>query len=182
MFTLDTARMLLRDLIPDDAAPMHLLRSDTTVTRYCAYIASQMPEEAEAWVRDTMVHNAMRPRLSYNLAIVRKEDGQIMGWIGIGKASDPSLGEMSFGYALRPAYWGEGYMTEALTALLEFAFEELGARSVQGECDAQNPASARVMEKAGLIFVERRAEDDGSESDYYAASADAWKAWRAGGP
>ena len=177
MFTLETARLLLRDLILKDAVPMHALRSDPVVTRYCAYIASDTLEEAKTWVRDTMVHNAMRPRLSYNLAIVSKEDGQVMGWIGIGQADDPTLGELSFGYALRSAYWGRGYMTEALTALLTFAYEELGAKSVQGECDAQNPASGRVMAKAGLRFVERRPEDDGRESDYYAATAEAWKTW-----
>ncbi len=180
MFTLETPRLLLRDLVPDDAAPMHLLRSDPIVTRYCEYIASETPEQAERWVRDTMVHNAMDPRFSYNLAIVHKTDGAVMGWIGIGQATDPTLGELSFGYALRPAYWGQGYTTEALTALLTFAYEELAAASVQGECATDNPASGRVMQKAGLRFVERRPEDDGSESDYYAATADEWRSRRSG--
>ena len=155
---------------------MHLLRSDPVVTRYCEYMASSTPEEARAWVQDTMVHNAMEPRFSYNLAIVRREDGCVMGWIGIGRAKDPTLGELSFGYALRPAFWGQGCMTEALTALLGFAYEELGAASIQGECAAENPASARVMEKAGLRYIECRDEDDGSQSLYYAATAEQWRA------
>jgi RimJ/RimL family protein N-acetyltransferase len=179
MFALETERLWLRDLLPQDAAPMHLLRSDRVVTRYCAYIESETPEQAEAWVRDTMVHNATMPRLSYNLAIVGKADQAVLGWIGIGQASDPTLGELSFGYALRPAYWGQGYMTEALTALLGYAFDALEAQSVQGECDAANPASARVMEKAGMRFVRRVPEDDGSESDYYAVTAAEWVMRRA---
>jgi RimJ/RimL family protein N-acetyltransferase len=176
MFLLETPRLILRDLLPQDAAPMHLLRSDPVVTRYCDYIASETPEQAETWVRDTMVHNAAEPRLSYNLAIVRRSDGCIMGWIGIGQANDPALGELSFGYAMRPDFWGQGYMTEALTALLGCAFRQWGAQSVQGECDAANPASARVMEKAGLRFIKRTPEEDGSESLWYAATAAEWQA------
>ncbi len=179
MLQLETPRLILRDLLPDDWAPMHQLRSDPTVTRYCDYIASETPEQARTWVRETMVHNAMTPRLSYNLAIVRRDDGCVMGWIGIGRASDQTQGEMDFGYALRPAFWGQGYMTEALTALLGFVFRELGATGVYGECDVAHPASGRVMEKAGLRFVGRVSDEDGSESLRYTASAAEWLARQA---
>lgn len=175
MFALETPRLLLRDLLPDDWTTMHLLGSDGEVTRYCQYIAMETQEQAREWVRETMVHNAAAPRFSYNLAIVRREDDAVLGWIGIGRADDQTLGELDFGYALRPAYWGQGYMNEALCALLSFCFWQLGAQSVYGECDARNPASARVMEKAGLHLVRRSQGADGSESLLYAATAAAWK-------
>lgn len=174
MFVLETPRLLLRDLQPDDCTPMHLLGSDPEVTRYCQYIALETEEQARAWVRDTMVHNASTPRFSYNLAIVRRGEGSVIGWIGIGRAEDQTLGELDFGYALRPGFWGQGYMTEALQALLSFVLEQLGALSVYGECDARNPASARVMEKAGLTLVGRKQGADGSESLVYVVSGKEW--------
>lgn len=174
MFTLETPRLILRDLAPQDEVAMHLLRSDPAVTRYCEYIASETPAQTRRWLHDTMAHNAAEPRLSYNLAIVRRSDGCVIGWIGIGRAQDPALGELDFGYALRPAFWGQGYATEALVALLGYAFRHLGAARIFGECDAENVASARVMEKAGLRLVKPTAGDGDGESLCFAASAAEW--------
>lgn len=139
---------------------MHLLRSDRTVTEYIDYIISETEEESRQWVLGTMEHNAKEPRLSYNLTIVRQSDQQILGWIGIGAAEDPERGELDFGYALLPAYWGQGYATEALASLLEFAFVSLGVSLIYGECNVHNTGSARVMEKAGMQLKERVTEID----------------------
>src|SRR5262249_33695776 len=103
-----------------------------------------------AFVNNCIFHNGQRPRASHNCAIVLRATGKVIGWIGFGHPSQLNIGDYDFGYALHRAYWGQGCMTEALRALLAFCFDELGARSVFGECYAANPASARVMEKAGM--------------------------------
>lgn len=159
MLELKTGRLLLRDLLLADFEAIHALRSDPDVTRYMDYIKSDTEEETRDWLAGTMRHNALSPRQSYNLAVVRQSDGEILGWVGIGEAEDGRGSELDFGYALLPEHWGQGYATEALKAVIDFAFEHLGIHTIYGECHVENVASARVMEKAGLSRLCRDGED-----------------------
>jgi RimJ/RimL family protein N-acetyltransferase len=59
---------------------------------------------------------------------------------------------------LNRAYWGHGYATEAVLAILDFGFQKLGARRISAWCHAANLASGRVLAKAGL-HLERRYQD-----------------------
>lgn len=151
MFSIVTERLILRDVQFGDEAAMAALRMDPVVTRYNDYIVSHTAAEVHAWIVDTMDHNSRPPRHSWNLAIVRREDGAVLGWIGIGRGSHPERGDMDFGYALLPACWGHGYAPEALHALLDWCFAFLDITRIYGECDVRNPRSARVMFKAGLL-------------------------------
>lgn len=78
MFAFTTERLLLRDVLPEDAAPLHQLHSDPAATRYCAYLAAERQEQTEAWLRQTMQDNAQVPRREYYLAMVRQADGCVM--------------------------------------------------------------------------------------------------------
>ena len=59
---------------------------------------------------------------------------------------------VEFGYVLARAHWGKGYMTEALTALVDWSLAQPEIWRASAFCDSENPASARVMEKAGMTF------------------------------
>jgi ribosomal-protein-alanine N-acetyltransferase len=150
MFIIQTERLLLRDLLEGDWPVMHRLRSDPKVTRFLDYIRSENEAETQTWLRNTIKHNQCSPRLSYNLTIVHQADGKIIGWIGIGRADNPVHGDLDFAYALLPDFWGQGYTTEALDALLTFAFRQPDVQRIFGECAVENIASRRVMEKVGL--------------------------------
>ena len=152
MFIQHTSRLVLRDFVEDDWYAAHQFSADPEVTQYIDFIKSDSEAQTQQWIRGMIFHNQLQPRVSYNLAITQQTDQQLIGWIGIGQAHNNSAGDHSFGYALHRAYWGRGYATEALRAMLEIGFTKLGARTIFGECDAANPASARVMEKAGLRF------------------------------
>ncbi|MBN1260117.1 MAG: GNAT family N-acetyltransferase [Anaerolineae bacterium] len=155
-----TKRLLLRDVQHLDFLALHQLRSNPVVTRYMTYLISENEQETREWIQGTMYHNALSPRQSYNLTVVRQSDEAILGWIGAGHSDTPHYGDVDFGYALLPVYWGQGYATEAVRAVLAIAFDRLGAQSVYGECDARNVASARVMEKAGLRRIPAVDDDD----------------------
>ena len=58
--------------------------------------------------------------------------------------------EVEVGYVLARPYWGKGYMTEVLCAIIEWALAQPDIFRVQAVCDVENIASARVMEKAGM--------------------------------
>jgi RimJ/RimL family protein N-acetyltransferase len=120
-----------------------------------------------------MFHNQRNPRGAYNLAIVEISRERRIGWIGWGRSEDPTHGEYSFGYALLPPYWGQGYMTEALRAGVAFIFEALGAQGISDYCETTNIGSMRVMQKAGLTEVARRQEES-IEYVRYAIRKEEW--------
>lgn len=57
---------------------------------------------------------------------------------------------VEIGYSIGRKYWGQGIATEALRTVLDFAFREFGVHRIEGRCEWDNPASARVMEKCGM--------------------------------
>ena len=175
-------RLHIRDFASEDWLALHALRIDPAVYRY-NHFGPESEEETRIWIRETMVHNNLTPRLSHNCSIVLKASGAVIGWIGFGL---PSPGkevhaDLSFGYALLPDFWQQEYATEALQAMLDFAFTTTAANSISGTCDVRNIASARVMEKAGLRQVERFADydekaDEPTESYRYRILRDEWEA------
>lgn len=156
-----TARLYIRDLCEADWPALHALRTNPEVYRY-NHFGPESEEETRIWIRATMVHNNLTPRLSHNCSIVLKATDQVIGWIGFGLPSPHKAqhSDISFGYALSPTFWHRGYMTEALQALLAFVFTTTAADSISDTCDVGNIGSARVMEKAGLRQVERFADFD----------------------
>lgn len=150
MFTLTTARLTLRDLLASDLPHFYALASHPDVVRFQTFIRCEDEAQAAEFLKNSAFYNAQQPRRVYNLAILRQADGAWLGWFGMGPPSDPTHGDLDFGYALLPQVWGQGYMREALTALLDFAFTNLPVNSIYAECDQLNPASARVMEASGM--------------------------------
>ena len=82
--------------------------------------------------------------------IVRKEDSRIIGSIDFKYVPRGGLTEV--GYGLNPAYTGRGYMTEALTAFLDFG-RRLGVRTVRADTLPDNLASQRVLQRCGFRFL-----------------------------
>ena len=145
---LRTPRLLLRPFVPEDGEEMfRVWASDPRVTRFLRWTPHQNPAQsrtlAEQWAAQTDGHQ---------WAIVRAPDHQLIGSIGVVTAEDdPSLWEP--GYCLGYDYWGNGYMTEALDAVVRHLFTAHGASRL-GCCHAvANPASGRVMEKVGFHYT-----------------------------
>lgn len=176
-----TDRLHIRDLSETDCTALHTLRTDPAVYR-SNHFGPETAEDTLTWIRETMEHNNLTPRLSHNCSIVLRATGQVIGWIGFGLPSPhkAQYSDISFGYALLPPFWNQGYMTEALQALLTFVFTTTNAASISDTCDVRNMGSARVMEKAGLRQVERfagvDAKTNGSMESYrYLIRREEWE-------
>ncbi len=150
---LDTERLLLRDLRPEDRPAVHALRSDPAVAGPMG-LAPEGEEESRAWLERAIHHNRLLPRQAFNLAIVLREVRVVVGWIGMSRADegDEADGVYELSFALLRDHWGKGIMTEAVRVLLSFAFERLQAERVVADCLPHNAASARVLEKVGMDF------------------------------
>ena len=78
-----------------------------------------------------------------------------VGGIGIRIGADVHRQTAELGYWLSQEFWGRGIMTEAVAAFTDFCFEKFQLRRIYAEPFANNPASARVLEKAGFAFEGR---------------------------
>jgi RimJ/RimL family protein N-acetyltransferase len=89
--------------------------------------------------------------------IVRREDGLVIGDIGFHGPPD-SHGAVTVGYGLAPEARGHGYATESLVGLAEWALAQPEVKVVNADANLDNVASQRVMERAGMRFVNETAE------------------------
>ena len=146
-----TPRLILRPFAAADWDAVHTLLADPLTTRFM-HFAELTEDEGREWF-DGCVANAQQPDVNPRFwAIARRDSSAVIGWLGIGTSDEPdaAAGERSFGYLLDHRWWNQGYMTEALRAVLADEFGPRGTPVVSATCDVTNPASARVMEKAGL--------------------------------
>jgi ribosomal-protein-alanine N-acetyltransferase len=151
--TLETTRLILRPLNAGDWSAVNAILTDPETTRYM-HFGQWTVAQRRSWF-DTSVDAAGKPIVdSIQWIIATKETREAIGWFGIGASSNPEAdGDTSFGYLLARPYWNHGYMTEALRAVFAFEFDTLGASRLRATCDVENPASARVMEKAGMTRI-----------------------------
>lgn len=182
---LPAARLLLRDFRTEDLADVHAMRSDPEVARFVMDLTPESERRSQRWLDEIIYYNRQRPREAYNLAIVHRGDQRVIGWIGIGRSERyPAEGELGFGYLLNRDYWNQGYATEAVQTLLAHAFTALGGRRSSAYCIAENRASARVLQKAGLRFVRTFAQTDLRQlpqlatvtCEEYAITSEEWRA------
>ena len=151
---LETERLVLRDFVLEDADGLAACRQDERFWRYY-----EAEDDIEARARE---HVAMfvgwqdaAPRTHFQLAVVLKLTRRLIGSCGIRQRPQVSYGvsspaEADIGYELDASHWGQGYATEAVRAILAFGFGELKLHRVWSFCLAENEASWRVMERAGL--------------------------------
>ena len=150
---LRTSRMLLRRFTRDDLELLVELDSDPEVKRFIDN-GAPVDRDVESEMLDWWLGYSDRGEKYYGFyAAIEQSSGEFIGWFHLrpGEHSGPT--EPELGYRLRRVSWGRGYATEGSRALVDWAFESLGADRVNAETMAINVASRRVMEKAGLRFV-----------------------------
>jgi len=145
--TLHTQRLCLRRLRPTDAEDIFSYCSDPLVAKHVLWSAHTSINESRSYIRYMM--RKYRNDDAYSWGIEHKESGKIIGTIGfMWIQSDNAAAEV--GYSMSRAFWGQGIMTEALSRLIRYGFEELHLNRIEAQYEVDNPASGRVMEKCGM--------------------------------
>lgn len=110
-----------------------------------------------------------RPGLPNQWRVVPKDIEQVVGLIGfIRWDREAEVAEIGFGIV--QAMWGQGFMTEACLAVVDFGFEDMGLSRVEARCQVTNPASARVLEKIGMqreSIIRGRVHSKAPEEDFW---------------
>jgi len=139
-----TARLILRRPRVEDA-PLILAAyaQDSDVTRYLTFRPhSDVTEAIEALDRFAA---SWRSGKSYNWLLFRRDSDELVGAISARRDQGINLG-----YLVARPFWRQGYMTEALSAVLEWAFSDPSIFRVWAVCDVENHASARLLESNGF--------------------------------
>jgi len=145
---LETERLLLRELKKSDAPALVAILHDEEVSRWLLNNLERVTLKQE----QGFVHSARRRFLKgqgVHWIICDRATGAPMGTIGLG-GIDRTHHRASVGFFLGRAFWGRGYMTEALTAVLGCAFGTLNLNRVSAGHFEGNTASGRVQQKCGL--------------------------------
>jgi [ribosomal protein S5]-alanine N-acetyltransferase len=146
---LETERLVLRKMTLDDAGAVFAYASDPEVTRYVLWETHRSVEDSRAFL--DLTARKYQGGGEPDWGMVYKGDGRLVGTCGfVGWSREHARAEL--GYVLNRSYRGRGLAPEAVRAMIAFGFEEMDLNRVEARCVAENTASARVMEKAGMTY------------------------------
>jgi [ribosomal protein S5]-alanine N-acetyltransferase len=147
--TLETERLVLRELHPSDAASVAERAGDRNVARFLIAVPSPYPVSlATRWI---VARIAWWPQArGVTLAIARRQSpGVLLGTVSLRRFQRDRRAEL--GYWLGADAWGSGYATEAADAMIDFGFRELGLERIYAQVLEGNAPSCRVLEKLGMM-------------------------------
>ena len=149
MPTIRTARLTLRKMSVSDSADMYDYSRRSIVTKYLLWTEHESETQTYNFLSD--VSDWYKRGAYFDWAVTLTDSGKMIGTCGF-TSIDFENGRAEVGYVLNPDFWGRGIATEAVSAVIEFAFKELGANRVEAHFIEGNNASLRVMEKCGMSF------------------------------
>ena len=176
--TIETTRLLLRPFTDADAADLYEYAKDPRVGPQAGW----QPHKSVAESLE-VIHSVFGT--GRDMAIELKETGKVIGSAGFMDAHRTELPgpDDEIGYALSPAYWGQGLMPEAVRALQDYGFREMGLETIWCCHYDFNDKSHRVIEKCGFRYrstVQQWVEAMGEEwtNMQYAITRAEWQALR----
>lgn len=145
---LETQRLILRPMQVSDAEEIFQnWTHDPEVTRFMRYNPHETLEVTREWLRQ---EENSESETQADWGFVLRETGELIGSGGLFFSQERGLYEL--GYNLMKKVWNQGLATEAVQAILTFGRERLGITRVFACHAKDNPASGRVLEKAGFVY------------------------------
>jgi RimJ/RimL family protein N-acetyltransferase len=168
MRILETNRLILRRLVPDDLDDLFALYRDPEIRRY-------FPEGTLTWVETKeelewfLNGHPEHPELGL-WATIHRETDRFIGRCGLLPWTIDQRPEVEVAYLLAKEYWGRGLGTEAALAIVHYGFEQLHLPRLICMIDPQNQASAKVARNIGMT-LERETQDEQASLLLYSMSA-----------
>ena len=160
---METERLVLRPFTATDLDALHALWTDPDVRRYLWDNRELSRDDTSEIIEKSI--ELHREEAAGLWAVERKGKPGLVGFGGYWYFGEPPQLQILFG--LQPEHWGMGLATDLASCLIQYGFGTLRLRRVIGATDRANVSSQRVMEKAGMRFVERVRNRD-SDLMYYA--------------
>ncbi|WP_286155083.1 GNAT family protein [Bacillus sp. FJAT-27264] len=141
------ARVRLRALSMDDAAALHAIWSDHSVARWLGAPALASVEETRELVALLLQMELEEESKRWCIVL---PGGQVIGSCGFNYWQLAGAYRGEFGCDLAPAYWGQGYMTEALKLLLDYGFGQMGLNRIEALCHPENDRAQGLVSSLGF--------------------------------
>lgn len=155
---LETPRLILRRFTTEDAQAMYEnWASDPEVTRFLTWPTHSSLEVSRAVLTNWEAGYANDD--FYNWAIVLKDLGKPIGSIGV-VSKDDRVRKAEIGYCIGRTWWHQGFTSEALQAVMNFLFNEVGMLRLEARHDPRNPHSGAVMRKCGMEYEGTMVQSD----------------------
>lgn len=171
---METPRLLLRPFTEGDARDVYAYCSDPRVGPPAGWPPHRDEADSLRVIREIFIPAG-------SLAVVLRQSGRVVGCAGFVDKHQPSLGLPSeeIGYSLSPACWGMGLIPEAVRAIVDDAFRNLGYAAIWACYYDGNHKSRRVMEKCGMTWRFSRMDDleqvgESRLAHYYAVTRKEW--------
>ena len=144
---LETKRLILRRIAMRDAEDIFAYSRDEEVARHVLWSAQKDVGEAKDYCRFMMKRYRCDQPSSWG--IIEKATGRLVGTIGYMDYTEDNA-TVEVGYSLARWLWNGGYMTEALSRVIGYTFENMDINRIEAQHELTNPSSGRVMEKCGM--------------------------------
>jgi len=147
----ETERLILRQFVESDApAAFRNWTSDENVIEFLRWPTHKDINTTERVLNDWVT--GYKNNDFYQWAIVLKENGsEPIGTISVVDKNE-DLNIVHIGYCIGSRWWHQGIMSEALSAIIPFFFEQVGANRIESQHDPNNPNSGKVMSKCGMKY------------------------------
>lgn len=153
---LETERLVLRKITLDDKENVFAYFSDDEVTRYFGIENFTKLEEAEHIIN--AFNEGFEKKQAIRWGIALKDTNELIGSIGFHNISKNNS-RVEVGYEITRKEWNKGYATEALRAVIEFLFNEVGFNRIGATIRPENVASQQLVKKLGF-------QEEGTLQDY----------------
>lgn len=165
-FTLETERLLLRRLQRQDAPGLLALYCQPEVIEFLDIPLMQEEAEARNWIE--RLESLRQSGQGLRFGVFDRESGDLIGTVGF-HHWDQARRRAEISYDLSPRWWGQGYMREALQAVLQFGFERLNLHRIEALVDPRDTRSQNLLYGLGFKmegvlrdhdFLKGRFQDD----------------------
>ena len=164
----------------DDAGDLARRRNDTEVARFQNWTLPYPKDEADRIVGELVAMDGPENEEWWMAVVCDRDTNEAYGDLALHLSAESQTAEV--GYSFGSEHWGKGYATESLEALMRYLFEELKVTRVFGMLNPDNPASAVVLERSGLLFEGHTRSsfwlgDAVSDDWIYGMTRPNWDAW-----
>ena len=142
---LETGRLLLRNISAEDAEDIFILRTNEEAMKYINRPRLKTNDDAIELIK---VMTNIAERIVWGITL--KDTNKIIGSIGYHRIEKDHY-RAEIGYMLLPEYWNTGLMTEAITKVIEYGFNEMGLHSIEANINPGNAVSRKILQKFNFV-------------------------------
>jgi ribosomal-protein-alanine N-acetyltransferase len=143
----ESERLHFRKILLSDAKDIFLIRSNDEVMRFMDVPRHHTISDSEKLIQTA--EETYNNEVGINWAIIEKKSNIFIGYIGFIRVT-PEHCRAEIGYALKPEFWGKGYMHETINKLVRFGFKNMKLHSIEANVNPKNERSKKVLEKIGF--------------------------------